>query len=84
MLSYGFAASMFFLSLVITTKPSFEKNKVKVKNGVIQKEDKPKSKGSSCFSSAWQGAKARFNSLTSRNAGEGVGAGAGEVAEGAI
>ncbi len=73
-LSYGFAASMFFLSLVITTKPSFEKNKVKVKNGVIQKEDKPKSKGKSCFSSAWQGAKNRFNSLTSRNAGEGVGA----------
>ena len=84
LLSYGFAASMFFLSLVITTKPSFEKNKVKIKNGVIQKEDKPKSKGNSCFTSAWQGAKSRFNSLASRNAGVAGGVVVEEVAEGAV
>ena len=64
LLSYGFAASMFFLSMVITIKPSFEKNKVKVINRIIQKEVKTKKSRSSCFSSAWQGAKERFNSLT--------------------
>lgn len=83
-LSYGFAASMFFLSLVITIKPSFEKNKVKVINGVIQKEENSKKTSKSCFSSAWQGAKDKFYSFTGRNAGERVEGGVEDGIEEAV